>query len=168
MKTSSLLIVAAVIGTAGLLWWYHTYRQTTAPTNTTASLYVVNVLEPRLHQDARIKGSINITLDKLEEAVKDWNKEAIVVFYCSNYMCKASGHAAKLLTTLGFKDVRAYEGGIAEWYQLAQSDQGYAYEGTAQEEYLKMPTENLAQEEEPGVRTITASELKNLLKGANL
>jgi rhodanese-related sulfurtransferase len=132
-----------------------------------ASLYVVNVLDQAQYNDAHIKGSINIQLQELEEKVKDWNKDATVVFYCSNYMCTASGQAAKMLTALGFKDTRAFEGGMAEWYQLHKDDAEYALVGKAQDGYLTMVIKKPATEP-AGVQIIDAKELKKLMKKANL
>lgn len=46
-----------------------------------------------------------------------------VVVYCASATCMNSKAAAKLLTDLGYADVRVYEGGKADW-----ADAGLAFE----------------------------------------
>lgn len=93
-------------------------------------LLVINVLDREHFENCRVPGSVSVPfelmgqfIDKLEKVYSDKNAVEIVV-YCSNYMCSASGEAADLLVKRGFENVKAYEGGIAEWYQ-----HGLPYEG---------------------------------------
>lgn len=130
-------------------------------------LYVVNVLSKDLYDDAHIKGSIHVDLDDLDTQAEQWNKDATVVVYCSNYQCTASSYAAKNLKKAGFKHVFAYEGGMAEWYHLSQHDANYQVEGPAVEDYLKGESEPL-QEHEGTVDTITASALNQLMQKATV
>lgn len=131
------------------------------------TLYLVNVLDPQMFADAHIVGSINVSMNDLEKVAAGWNKDAHVVIYCSNYMCTASGQAAEQLKKLGFKHVYAYEGGTAEWYQLSKKDPSYKLNGPQQQAYLNIvlekPTQRAFEVEE-----ISAQELKNLLKEANI
>ena len=107
-------------------------------------LFVVNVLDKKHYDDCHITGSIHVSIDKLESFASTLDKErSEVIFYCSNYMCTTSGFAAKKLMNLGFKNVAAYEGGTAEWYQ-----RGLPTEGPAQESYLKMVINKPAQEDD--------------------
>lgn len=43
------------------------------------------------------------------------DKSALVVLYCSDASCLASGVAARELEAMGYSDVRVYEGGKQEW-----------------------------------------------------
>lgn len=101
-------------------------------------LIIVNVLDKALYDDCHIKGSINVPFEEFNDWVnKNLESKKIdindhIVVYCSNYMCTASGYSAQLLTKLGFKNVWAYEAGVAEWLQ-----QGKAIEGVCQKPYLK-------------------------------
>ena len=96
-------------------------------------IIVVNVLDKELYDDCHIKGSIHIPFEDVQKEVpKLIDKDATVVFYCSNYMCSASGEAAKMMKKLGFKNAYAYEGGMAEWHQ-----KGYPTEGSCKQGYLK-------------------------------
>lgn len=96
-------------------------------------LLVLNILEPELYQDCHIAGSINVPLEELETYVRDLDLNRELVVYCSNYLCTASAYAAELLQKLGFKQVYAYEAGMAEWRQ-----RGLPTAGPAQQRYLNL------------------------------
>ncbi len=136
------------------------------------SLRLVNVLDKELFDDAHIAGgekveSICVSVDDLARIAKSWDLKVPVVTYCSNYFCSASGEAASLLKSMGFESVYAYEGGIAEWYQLHHDSAPALLEGPMLEEYLQMVIpmpEDL--EEKDGI--ITAAELQNMIKKATL
>lgn len=132
-----------------------------------APLKVINVLDVGQYDDAHIKGSINMSYDQLEAGAATWNKETPVVVYCSNYMCTGSAQGAKMLASKGFKHAYAYEGGMAEWYQLHKNDPSYALEGPAKLSYLELVMEKPA-EHDADVKIISAEELKKMMKEANL
>jgi len=118
-------------------------------------LRVINVLSPETYEDCHITGSINVPLDTIVEYAKDLPKDAELVVYCASYTCPMSKRAWRLLKDQGFTNVRAYEGGAAEWYSL-----GYPTTGQAQLKYLK------ERYDKPGngdVEIITADELKEKL-----
>jgi len=98
-----------------------------------AKLQVVNVLDRDLFDDCHIKGSVNVPFEQLESFAKGLDKDTPIVLYCSNYKCTASGLGARMLKDVAFKDVWAYEAGLAEWYQL-----GLPVNGPCKEAYLKM------------------------------
>jgi rhodanese-related sulfurtransferase len=102
------------------------------------TLRVVNVLDKALFDDAHIKGSVNVPLATLAETLKTWNKEDEIIFYCSNFSCASSIDAAKQAKDAGFANVAVYEGGMAEWYQLAKQDKSFEVEGAAKEAYLEV------------------------------
>ncbi len=119
-------------------------------------MLVINVLSPEVYEDCHITGSINVPYDTLADHVKDMPKDTEMVVYCASFMCPMSRRAWQLLKDLGFTNVRAYEGGAAEWYS-----KGYPTEGPAQQAYLKERYEKPSGHEE--VTTITAEELKEKL-----
>jgi rhodanese-related sulfurtransferase len=97
-----------------------------------SGLIIINVLDKDWYDDCHIKGSINVPFFELDEFVKKLDTEkAEIVLYCSNYFCTSSIYACRHLKDMGFKKVWAYEGGIAEWYQL-----GLPVEGPCQRAYL--------------------------------
>lgn len=120
---------------------------------------VINILDKALYDDAHIEGSINIPYETLEKESAGWNKAEPIVVYCANYKCTASSVTARMLTNAGFTNVRAYEGGMAEWYQLSKNDPAYKVAGPAKEDYLAMSVTKPAHEPE-GIKVISAEELK--------
>jgi len=134
-------------------------------------LRVVNVLDEALFQDAHIKGSTHMSyldlLEKVRSGTLNWDKADTIVFYCSNYLCTASFEAARELKKQGFADVMAYEGGMAEWAQLAEQDPTFAIEGKKEQAYLK---EVVAKPEHHAddVKVISAQDLKKMMQDKNL
>ncbi len=102
-----------------------------------SGVVMVNVLGKALYDDCHVKGSINIPMEDekafIERCEAEIAKDATVIFYCSNYMCSASGYAQQLLSEKGYKTY-AYEGGTAEWYQAKR-----AVEGVCKQGYLTRP-----------------------------
>ncbi len=126
-----------------------------------SSLFVINVLGERFYQDAHIKGSINVPFEQLEKFVHTLDKEkAEVVLYCSNYMCSASGTAAKKLKKLGFRHVCAYEGGMADWYQLGLETNGPAQLAYLARKYVE------PDQHDPEIDIITAYDLHKKINNA--
>ena len=103
------------------------------PVEIQKGLVVVNVLEKELFDDLHIKGSIHVPFHKVADIPKIIDKEAEIVFYCSNYMCGASSEARKQAMNMGYKKVYVYEGGMAEWHQ-----KGYPTMGSGAKDYLKI------------------------------
>ncbi|MCL4229832.1 rhodanese-like domain-containing protein [Candidatus Dependentiae bacterium] len=93
-------------------------------------LIVVNVLDKEHFENCRIPGSMSVPFQQIDSFVTQLNeayadKSAVeIVVYCSNYMCSASGEAAKILKKNGFEHVMAYEAGMAEWYQQGLPTEG--------------------------------------------
>jgi len=96
------------------------------------NLRVINVLSPDVYEDCHIKGSINVPYDSLADYAKDVPKDTELVVYCASYRCPMSKRAWHLLKDQGFTNIKAYEGGAAEWYSL-----GHPTEGPAEKSYLK-------------------------------
>lgn len=118
-----------------------------------SGLVVINVLDKALYDDCHIKGSVHVPFESIEKYAQQFDPEQVeIVVYCSNYFCTSSGYACKLLKDKGFKHVWAYEGGIAEWYQM-----GFPVEGACQQAYLSKKIAPLAQDESQD--TITVHEL---------
>jgi rhodanese-related sulfurtransferase len=111
--------IAALTLLSSCRWFAPTKKEVPA-------LVIVNVLDKKYFDDCRIAGSINISMDDIEQyALDNWDKQKTqIITYCGNYKCLASGEAAVMLKKLGFQKVWAYEGGTAEWKHL-----GYPIEG---------------------------------------
>ena len=70
--------------------------------------------------DANIAGSQWIPADELTEKVareKAPSKDEIIVTYCGGGNCVASKQAAEKLSSLGYTNVFAYEGGLKDWLE---------------------------------------------------
>lgn len=127
-------------------------------------LFLVNVLDADYFNDCHIKApnSINVTLENLDSFAKTLDpQKSEVVFYCSNYMCTASGFAAKQLINKGFSNVWAYEAGMADWYQ-----KGLPVEGSCQKPYLQKKNEKIELEESSEIRILSTDELADKVKKA--
>src|SRR5271154_2979456 len=123
--------------------WFSSQKETQVEAQK-EGLIVVDVNSQKQYDDCHIRGAVHVAIDQLEPFAATLDKEKTdIIFYCSNYMCTASGAAALKFKKLGFKSVAAYEGGIAEWYQ-----QGLPVDGPAQESYLKLVMNKPAHEEQ--------------------
>jgi rhodanese-related sulfurtransferase len=83
---------------------------------------LVMVLSEWAYQAKRIPGSIHV--GTLEDSAKALDPDDEIVVYCSGPECPASIAAYTMLQANGFKNVRRYAGGLAEWEQA-----GYPLEG---------------------------------------
>ena len=110
-----------------------------APDHAGHDVTVINVLDHKTFEDCRIKGSINVELDKLNNYVADWDRDRNIVVYCASYDCPLSEQAYETLNNMGFRNVRAYEGGMQEWREM-----GYPNEGVCQMDYLTEHSPNAA------------------------
>lgn len=115
---------------------------------------ILNVLDAHYARDCLIKGSHSAPLDSLEEFVKEMPRNTEIIVYCARYGCPLSSQAWKLLASLGFTNVRAYEGGMKEWVQ-----HGLPTEGICAMEYLTGEVEHPSSEKSE-VQVITLEELR--------
>lgn len=120
---------------------------------TMGNLVIINLLEKQYYDDCHIAGSVNVELQDLEKFVAPLDKKIEIIVYCSDYWCTASGLAWKKLTSMGFENVWAYEGGTAEWYQL-----NLPVEGLCKEKYLTKKVAKPVHDAQE-VRVISAQEL---------
>jgi len=76
---------------------------------------IVDVNAPQSWAANRVPGAIH--LDPLAYAEEDLpaDKDAIVVFYCSNFMCRKAPNAGRRAKQMGYRDVRVMSAGITGW-----------------------------------------------------
>ena len=76
-----------------------------------------NVLAEEYFEGQMIPGSRRVPVDVVarETITTGLAKDTPIVTYCSGPTCPNSGQAAAKLVTLGFTNVRAFEGGVEEW-----------------------------------------------------
>ena len=79
-----------------------------------------NVLTDEYFHGELIPGSRRVPLDTVGREVREKRlpTDAEVVVYCAGPKCPQSRMAAEKLEALGYRNVRAYEGGIEEWKEL--------------------------------------------------
>ena len=83
---------------------------------------LVNCLEDWMFRAKRIPGSIHFV--SLKHALETLDCKEEVIVYCSNFGCTASVLVYQQLIEHGFRNLRHYAGGIADW-----EDAGYPLEG---------------------------------------
>lgn len=150
LMKSSLYLVALMITVLGLV---PGCGEKASEPEMKSGLVVINVLDKETYQDCHILGSINVPFDSIEAALKTIEKDAEIVFYCSNPMCTASEYAAIQFKKAGFPNVSVYEGGTAEWYQ-----KGLPVEGASCSAYLRQPVV-IADNEEHAIKVLSVEEL---------
>lgn len=76
---------------------------------------VIDVNSRESWNRAHVPGAAN--LDPVEYKANDLpkDKDAAIVFYCSNSFCRKAPNAAKRARALGYKDVRVMSAGIKGW-----------------------------------------------------
>ena len=122
-------------------------------------LLIINVLDQEFFNDCRITGSVNVPFEQLEDFAKKLDKDTQIVVYCSNYKCTASFLGARMFKQMGFKNVWAYEAGMAEWYQ-----QKLPVEGLCAQSYLTMDNKPIEGDKDSDVEIISTEELRSKLQ----
>src|SRR5215217_2013600 len=81
------------------------------------SVAVLEALPQAYYDREHLPGAKNLPLDNIDAMVPRLvpDKRTPVVTYCSNTACSNSRIAAARLRSLGYLDVRAFEGGKQEW-----------------------------------------------------
>lgn len=79
-------------------------------------LVLVDVRTRNDYDREHIKGAKSLPLDEIEGSASTMIRpEDVVVVYCDSFVCSASTSASKILTRLGYKNIRDYKGGLREW-----------------------------------------------------
>ena len=81
------------------------------------NLHVWNVLNDEYFKGELIPGSRRVPVAELQRKLADSTlpKDAPVVVYCAGTHCPSSREAAEAMTSLGYTNVRAFEGGLQDW-----------------------------------------------------
>jgi rhodanese-related sulfurtransferase len=79
------------------------------------SAIAIDVNPRRSWVSTRVPGALN--LDPVSYGEKDLpaDKNAVVVFYCSNFMCRKAPNAARRAEHMGFANVHVMSAGIKGW-----------------------------------------------------
>lgn len=83
---------------------------------------LVEVLGPSYFAAGHLPGALNLPLEGFAQAalaaVPD--KTAEVVVYCASSTCRNSDLAARQLVSLGYANVRVFQGGKASWQEAGR------------------------------------------------
>jgi rhodanese-related sulfurtransferase len=85
--------------------------------DTAAPLVLLEALPERYFNEGHLPGARLFPLDQVRSLAPRLLPEpgVPVVVYCASDTCRNSHTAAALLHTLGYQNVRVYEGGKADW-----------------------------------------------------
>ena len=76
---------------------------------------VLDVNAPGSWARARVPGARALDAAAFTERDLPEDREALVVFYCSNPLCRKAPNAAKRATAMGYRQVRVMSAGISGW-----------------------------------------------------
>lgn len=76
---------------------------------------VIDVNSPQSWLAAHVPGALN--LDPVGYGIADLpsDKDSMLVFYCSNFMCRRAPNAARRAKGLGYRNVHVMSAGISGW-----------------------------------------------------
>ncbi len=78
---------------------------------------VIEALPAKYYEERHLPGAINIPHDAVELAAPKLlpDKDIEIVTYCASAACRNSDIAAERLAALGYRNVRVYREGKADW-----------------------------------------------------
>ncbi len=78
---------------------------------------LVEVLPEEHYLESHLPGAINIPGDELREKAPQLlpDRDREIVVYCASPACQASPRAARILTEMGYENVKDYAGGKEHW-----------------------------------------------------
>ena len=87
------------------------------PGRGTRSLLLLEALPETYYQQGHLPGARQFwPVESVREQMHDLGAaDAPIVVYCASETCANSDQVAKLLTGIGYTDVRVYKGGKADW-----------------------------------------------------
>jgi rhodanese-related sulfurtransferase len=79
----------------------------------------IDVNARRSWLEARLPGAVHLDPEGYEAGDFPSNRDAILVFYCSNLFCRKAPNAARRAKRMGYTNVRVMSAGIAGWLDAA-------------------------------------------------
>jgi rhodanese-related sulfurtransferase len=80
-----------------------------------ADVVVIDVNSRDSWSSGHVPGARNLNPETYSAADLPEDKDAAVVFYCSNTMCRKAPNAAKRAKDMGYRNVRVMSAGIQGW-----------------------------------------------------
>jgi rhodanese-related sulfurtransferase len=81
--------------------------------NGSVTVIDVNARQSWLH--ARVPGAVSLDPTTYSETDLPPHRDSILVFYCSNFMCRKAPNAARRAKAMGYGDVWVMSAGISGW-----------------------------------------------------
>jgi rhodanese-related sulfurtransferase len=75
----------------------------------------IDVNSPESWAHARVPGAVNLDPSAYGAADLPADRNALLVFYCSNPWCRKAPNAARRAASLGYANVRVMSAGISGW-----------------------------------------------------
>jgi rhodanese-related sulfurtransferase len=79
------------------------------------SVTAVDVNSPQSWATARVPGALNLDPAGYDEKSLPADKESLLVFYCSNPLCRKAPNAARRAKQMGYRNVQVMSAGISGW-----------------------------------------------------
>jgi rhodanese-related sulfurtransferase len=76
---------------------------------------VIDVNSPQSWNEARVPGAQNLDAGSFRERDLPSDKDATLVFYCSNFLCRKAPNAARRAKEMGYRNARIMSAGISGW-----------------------------------------------------
>ena len=76
---------------------------------------VIDVNSPQSWMKAHVPGAKNLDPVDYKDSDLPPDKNGVVVFYCSNPMCRKAPNAARRAKKIGYSNVRVMSAGISGW-----------------------------------------------------
>ena len=76
---------------------------------------VIDVNSKESWLTARVPGALNLNPADFGAGDLPADKDAFLVFYCSNLLCRKAPNAARRAREMGYRDVRVLSAGISGW-----------------------------------------------------
>jgi rhodanese-related sulfurtransferase len=81
----------------------------------TATVVSIDVNSPHSWVNARVPGARNLDPVAFSDSDLPPLKDSILVFYCSNFMCRKAPNAARRAQSMGYSNVHVMSAGINGW-----------------------------------------------------
>jgi len=68
---------------------------------------------------ARVPGALSLDPANFSESELPREKDSVLVFYCSNFLCRKAPNAARRAESMGYRNVFVMSAGISGWLHAA-------------------------------------------------
>lgn len=75
----------------------------------------IDVNSPQSWAQARVPGALNLDPAGYDEKSLPADKDSLLVFYCSNPLCRKAPNAARRAKQMGYRNVHVMSAGISGW-----------------------------------------------------